>query len=142
MRRFATISLGLALFIAAISCGPSREELQSAARSLVPEGASIVAEVDGQCVELAPAPSCVHIYFVPPTLSMQVRVVEVARRADAAGWTLIDKERLQGGTQLHLEKPDVRAVVSVHRNDEVAACQATPRRQCADTAMVEGDFGL
>src|SRR6266545_1209050 len=41
---------------------PSRSP-PALARSLVPPSSRVIAEVEGECVELAPSPSCVHIYF-------------------------------------------------------------------------------
>jgi hypothetical protein len=141
MRKFAISSMVLAALTGACSAGPSAEELHSAARSLLPDGVSTVAEVEGLCVELAPAPSCVHIYFVPATRSMPGRIAEIENLAVDAGWTVVRKEPLPGGTQLQLEKPRVQAMIYLQPSDDVTACQSSPRRRCADAVLVEGNFG-
>lgn len=142
MRRHSAISIVLAALVGACSGGPSGEELHARARSLLPEAASTVAEVEGQCVELAPSPSCVHIYFVPAVSSMRERVADAERLAAVSGWTLSRKESLPGGTQLQLHRSTVDASIFLQPPEEVVACRSAPRKGCADAVLVEGEFGI
>jgi len=90
-------------------------------------------------VELAPDPSCVHVYFLGPEASLSDRVAAVERRALGAGWRLIDKESLLGGTHLLLEMTAMKASVMIRSGE---TCGSIEPRDCADAAFVEGDFGL
>jgi hypothetical protein len=66
--------------------GPGRGELHAAAHSLLPPHADVVEEVEGDCVELAPSPSCVHLAFTSK-LSLTERTAAVREAARGAGWT-------------------------------------------------------
>jgi hypothetical protein len=133
---------GALCFILTAGCsGPGRDTLRSAARSLVPTSATVVREVEGDCVELAPSPSCIHVYFVAGPVGLDPRVASVERRATEAGWDIERTERLPGGTQLDLRRGDLGATVHIRLAEERSRCGAEPRTGCADVILVEGEYG-
>lgn len=116
--------------------GPSRAELQDGARSLVPSRSAVVEEVEGDCVELARSPSCVHIYFIlGETLDARTKIVEDAARE--SGWSRTRHEAFPGGNQLRYRRGRLKAVVSLLSDERSASCRDDPRRDCADVVMVE-----
>jgi hypothetical protein len=83
------LTVGAALVVlSAAGCGqPSGADLHSAARSLVPPGATIVLEKDAGCVEGARSPSCVEVYFrLPPSSPLAERLALFLANAQRHGW--------------------------------------------------------
>jgi hypothetical protein len=135
MARFAL--LAASGFLAGCSLlGPSRADLHAAARSLVPRGATVIEEVEGDCVELARSPSCVHIYF-DDGASLGERTATVRRLALEAGWRETSAEALAGGHDLRFERRRLRAFVSLKRQQSGRAWRTASRRERADVVMVE-----
>jgi hypothetical protein len=132
--------LALVLALAGAGCWPHRvrgDQLRDGARSLLPPAATVVAEEEGDCVELAPSPSCVHLYFAPERGSLEERVGSVEERARAGGWALERKEFLAGGGNLRFRRGDLRAVVYVWAEQRAGPCRERPHRDCADAILVE-----
>lgn len=127
------------LALASGCIGPSADELHGAARSLAPSGSNVVEEVEGDCVELARSPSCVHIYFVPARASLDERVAAAQETARAAGWDDIRTEIFSGGAQLRFRRGRLAAVVNVWAEERAARCREAPSKDCADSAFVEPD---
>jgi hypothetical protein len=115
----------------------SKRELRSAARSLVPPGARVVDEVEGDCVELARSPSCVHIYFTQDGTPVEARTESLRALARETGWTEVDAEVLPGGNDLRFERRRLKAFVSLRRDDMSTAPAEGPERERADVVMVE-----
>jgi hypothetical protein len=80
--------------------GSSVESLRDAARSLVPPGSRVVEEVEGDCVELARSPSCVHIFYVAEALPLANRV----RATEKSGWETTSHEFLAGSADLRFRR--------------------------------------
>jgi hypothetical protein len=133
------ISGAISILFTLTSCSlsaPSRNELVNGARSLVPSGSDVLREEEADCVELAPSPSCVHIYFVADETMVSARIEAVDQRAQGSGWTSIKRENLPGGSQLRYRREDLGAVVSLW-NRRALKCRKAPHR-CADVIAVEG----
>jgi hypothetical protein len=138
--RSATARLLLASAVLALTSGcigPSGRELHEAARSLVPARSDVVEEVEADCVELARSPSCVHIYFLAPTLARDERAKAVQNAARAAGWEAVRAETFVGGTQLRFRRRGLRAVVNIWPEERARDCRDAPAKDCADSAFVE-----
>src|SRR5829696_10113902 len=73
-------------------------ELRSGAFSLLPPGSSIVEKVEGDCVELAPTPSCMHVYFLAPPVALGHRTRLVDAVAATSGGSAFDSRPFQAGT--------------------------------------------
>lgn len=112
-------------------------ELRDGAHSLVPPGSRTVEEVEGDCVELASSPSCVHVYYVPEELPLAERVSAVERAADTGGWELTSKEFLPGGANLRFRRDGLEAIVFIWAGERSAPCRDAPDKECADVIMVE-----
>ena len=138
-RNICTLIGGSLLLLIASSCSTvNREELVQGARSLVPPHSSVLREHEGDCVELAPSPSCVHIYFLHRAVRLRLRMEAIDDQARASGWTRTSREILPGGSQLRYQRGDVGAVVNLWMNQRTLACREKQRSSCADSIMVEG----
>jgi hypothetical protein len=143
VRADATVMrVALTLWAAALLVGcsagwTSGGELRDGAFSLVPPQSSIVEEVAADCVELAPSPSCVHLYFLaPPTpLERRTRLVEAA--AATSGWERIRLETFPGGNIAHYRRGGFDARVYLRTDEATRRCRRAPHRDCADAIMVE-----
>ena len=127
----------LAALAGVSACGPSRDDLRDGALSLIPPGSTTVKVIEGDCVELARSPSCVHIYYVRAG-TLEGRTTAVQRAARDAEWTRTLYDVLPGGTQLGFLRDRLRAAVFLELDHSAAACRRDPKRQCADVVMVEG----
>lgn len=126
--------------VLAACVGAGEQELRNGARSLVPRSSVIVAEEAGDCVELAPSPSCVQVYFVMEEIDLKARGDSVVRTSRAAGWVLDSRETFPGGMDLRLHTAALTAFVSLSDIDQARACMAEPSRRCADVVIVEGIY--
>jgi hypothetical protein len=117
--------------------GGNADELREGVRSLVPRGSRVVANVEGDCVELARSPSCIHIYFIADALPLNDRVTAVEDAAEAGGWSATKKEFLPGGANLRFRRRDIEAVVYIWREERALRCREAPARECADAIFVE-----
>jgi hypothetical protein len=136
--RAVAVALGVVLLASGCLFGRARErDLRDAARSLLPPGASVVVEEAGDCVELAPSPSCVHVWFVTEPGPLPHRVRAVRERADAAGWELERDELLAGGANVRFRRGRLRASVYLSREERAGPCREAPHKDCADAILVE-----
>ncbi len=138
-RRFVWV-LSIIALSAESACallGPTRGELRDGAFSLVPSGSTIVKVVEADCVELAPSPSCVHIYFVRVG-TLDARTAADEKAAHGAQWTRTLYDVLPGGNQLGFRRGRLRASVFLSPAENAARCRNDPKRRCADVVMVEG----
>jgi hypothetical protein len=137
----SVVGLALALVLVASGCWPFRaaraDELREGAKSIVPAATSVVVEEEGDCVELAPSPSCVHVYFVAERGSLPERVRSVEAAARTGGWELASKEFLPGGANLRFARGRLTAVVYLWREERAARCREKPEKDCADVVFVE-----
>jgi hypothetical protein len=116
--------------------GPSAKELHEAARSLLPPGSEVVAEEEGDCVELARSPSCVQIYFIPSDAARGAPASAVLDVARDTGWKRVGAETFAGGSSLRFQRRRLKAYVSVGRSHDVVRCRQAPK-ECADFISVE-----
>jgi hypothetical protein len=118
MRFVHAIIVGLLLAgCAANPFSADPEELRAAARSLVPAGASVATSKDGACIEVRSFPSCVMISLEVEPGSWRARERAVGRAAAANGWDSTERGGGEGGTILHYERGDLRAVVLVRARE-------------------------
>ena len=132
--------MAVAVVLVASGCwfGRGREEqLREAARSLLPPGASVVVEEAGDCVELAPSPSCVHIWFVTAKTPLPARVRAVRERAAAGEWELEREEFLAGGASIRFRRRGMMATAHLWREWRAGPCREAPHKDCADAVFVE-----
>ena len=137
MRVRAILIVFAAVLAGCSGTAASRDELVNGARSLVPAGSSVVEEVEGDCVELAPSPSCVHIYFFPREKPIGRRTKAVEKAAGAAGWERGGLEAFPGGNIVHYRRDGLGATVYLRADDLAESCRRHPQRDCADAVMVE-----
>jgi hypothetical protein len=137
----ATNAVLLASVLAATGCSTHRSrgnDLQNAAHSLLPEQSRVLLEELGNCIELAPTPSCVQIYLLVDHVSLPGPVRAVDERARAAAWELRRKETLAGGVELRFRRGRFQAIVTLRteyyrRN----GCDQTHAKECGDVISVE-----
>jgi hypothetical protein len=105
---------------------PSTQELRSLTQSLVPTGARIVAQEDGECIQVAPQPSCVTVFFVLPGRSLAQRVDAVSSHAEAGGWSERDRSDGPGGATLYYRRPGLTASVALILRPKVSCAGRSP----------------
>jgi hypothetical protein len=135
-RRIVVAALLLGMSAVAVSaCAydtepePSTQELRSLTRSLVPTGARIVAQQDGECIQVVPQPSCVSVFFELRGQSLSQRVDAVAAHARAEGWTERDRSDGPGGVTLYYRRPGLTASVALILRPKVS-CAGRPPSDC------------
>src|SRR5215211_129517 len=136
--------LGAIVVLVALSgcAGPREEELRVGALSLIPPQSAILKEHPGDCVELAPSPSCIRVHFVAAQVGLEQRTAALIETATQSGWVLDSRELLPGGTDLRFHREDLKAFVSLETHDQAERCPADSTLECADTVIVEGDYGV
>ncbi len=112
------------------------DELHALARSLVPPSSRVIAEVEGECVELAPSPSCVHIYFTGSR--GEEDPADVLRQAARAhGWHETLAQHRAGGTWLQFERRGYDAWAVIWIDSIANPCRSgASARKCADELQV------
>lgn len=111
------------------------EELSRQAQTLVPESAEVVEISEGACVQIDGNPACARIFLVSDG-DEEERADEFERTAEAAGWEVVERERMGGGTALELERRGYRAIAAVWRT----SCPADDvDLACADEIQVIED---
>lgn len=98
-------------------------------RSLVPAGAEILAQEDGECIQVAPQPSCVTVFFALPGRSVQQRAAAVSDLARADGWAERDRSEGSGGAFLQYRRTGHTANVGLVRGP-AASCGGRPLSEC------------
>jgi hypothetical protein len=135
--------VAIIVLVALAACGgPGDEELRDGALSLIPPHSAILKERPGDCIELAPSPSCVRVHFVATQIGLERRTAAVIKTATESGWMLDGRELLPGGMDLRFNRGDLKAFVSLGTDDQAERCASNGTLQCADTVHVEGDYGV
>ena len=81
------LSIAAVCMLLASGCGqPSPGDLHQAAHSLVPQGATVLLEKDGGCVEGARFPSCVEVFFRVEHRTLGERLDLFIANAEQHGW--------------------------------------------------------
>jgi hypothetical protein len=95
--------------------GQRRATLRARASEILPARARIRTFGYGDCVELAPGPSCARVVFDLGERDSKRRAEEVRRAAQAHGWEVTRSDDAQGGWSLFLERDGFRAYVVLWR---------------------------
>jgi hypothetical protein len=109
--------------------GQRREALRARAREILPAHAKIRTFGYGDCVELAPSPSCARVVFSLHQHSSERRAQQVREAARAHGWTVTRADDAQGGWNLFLKRKGYTAFVALWRPEAYGVnCRSNRRR--------------
>ena len=101
---------------ACLQTGEQRKaELKRRADEILPSEARMVVMGYGDCVELAPSPSCSKVVFEMDELDSARRAALVREEARGNGWTVTHSDGAQGGWSVFLKKDEFTAVVFLWR---------------------------
>jgi hypothetical protein len=112
------------------------DELSAQAQTLIPEAAEVVNVTEGACVQIDGNPACARIFLTSDT-DEEERADELVRTAEAAGWTVAERERQGGGTALEFEREGYRAIAVVW---STPCPEGEADEACADEIQVIEDF--
>jgi hypothetical protein len=125
-KRRSRVSAGVALVLlsaffalgvdACLQTGEQRKaELKRRADEILPSEARVLVMGYGDCVELAPSPSCSKVVFEMNELDSARRAALVREEARRNGWTVTHSDDAQGGWSVFLKKDEFTAVVFLWR---------------------------
>jgi hypothetical protein len=77
--------------------GQRKAELERRADEILPSEARVLVMGYGDCVELAPSPSCSKVVFEMDELDSARRAALVREEAERNGWTVTHSDDAQGG---------------------------------------------
>jgi hypothetical protein len=119
--------------------GQRRETLRARVHEIVPGGAHIRALGYGDCVELAPSPSCARAVFELPARDSARRAQLVRAQAETHGWTVTHEDNAEGGWSLFLKRPGYTAFVVLWRSNlYVKNCHVRrPPDECFNTVNLQ-----
>jgi hypothetical protein len=101
---------------ACLQTGEQRKaELKRRADEILPDEARVLVMGYGDCVELAPSPSCSEVVFEMDELDSARRAERVREEARRNGWTVTHSDDVQGGWSVFLKKDGFTAVVFLWR---------------------------
>jgi hypothetical protein len=92
-----------------------RTELKRRADEILPSEARVLVMGYGDCVELAPSPSCSQVVFEMDEDDSARRAARVREEARGNGWTVTHSDDAQGGWSVFLKKDEFTAVVFLWR---------------------------
>jgi hypothetical protein len=95
--------------------GQRKAELERRADEILPSEARVLVMGYGDCVELAPSPSCSKVVFEMDELDSARRAALVREEAERNGWTVTHSDDAQGGWSVFLKKDEFTAVVFLWR---------------------------
>jgi hypothetical protein len=115
LKRRARVSAGVALVLVSAffalgvdAClqteDQRRTELKRRADEILPSEARVLVIGYGDCVELAPSPSCSKVVFGMDELDSARRAALVREEARRNGWTVTHSDDAQGGWSVFLKK--------------------------------------
>jgi hypothetical protein len=119
-----TPSIGLLLLVAFLGLGVDaclqtegqrRGELQKRADEILPASAQVRSLGYGDCVELAPSPSCAKVIFELPERDSARRAALVRDTAVGHGWIVTHTDDAEGGWSVWLKRDGFTAVVFLWR---------------------------
>jgi hypothetical protein len=93
--------------------GARSPELYARAYSLLPASARTLLRYTGDCIPLAPSPSCADLYFALPHTTYRQREEIMKRKAALSGWRLTRTQRGPGGLQLFYRRANYTATVAL-----------------------------
>jgi hypothetical protein len=104
-----------------------RTEFERRADEILPSEARVLVMGYGDCVELAPSPSCSKVVFEMDELGSARRAALVREEARRNGWTVTHSDDAQGGWSVFLKKDEFSAVVFLWRPEVYDVdCKAHP----------------
>jgi hypothetical protein len=107
--------------------GQRKAELERRADEILPSEARMLVMGYGDCVELAPSPSCSKVVFEMDELDPAHRAALVREEARRNGWTVTHSDDAQGGWSVFLKKDEFSAVVFLWRPEVYEVdCKAHP----------------
>jgi hypothetical protein len=126
LKRRARVSAGVALVLVSAffvlgvdACLQTEEqrktELKRRADEILPSEARVLVMGYGDCVELAPSPSCSKVVFEMDELDSAHRAALVREEARGNGWRVTHSDDAQGGWSVFLRKDEFSAVVFLWR---------------------------
>jgi hypothetical protein len=126
LKRRARVSAGVTLVLvsaffalgvdACLQTGEQRKaELKRRADEILPSEARVLVMGYGDCVELAPSPSCAKVVFEMEEDDSARRAARVRVEARGNGWTVTHSDDAQGGWSVFLKKDEFTAVVFLWR---------------------------
>jgi hypothetical protein len=120
--------------------GQRETELRERAEEILPPGARVRVLGYGDCVELAPSPSCATVVFELDETDSGRRAALVRAEARRNGWTVTHSDDAQGGWSVFAKRDEFTAVVFLWRPEVYDVdCErqpdprAEPQRFCFNT---------
>jgi hypothetical protein len=95
--------------------GQRKTELRNRADEILPSEARVLVMGYGDCVELAPSPSCSKVVFEMDAVDSAERAARMREEATGNGWTVTHSDDAQGGWSVFLKKDEFTAVVFLWR---------------------------
>jgi hypothetical protein len=95
--------------------GQRKAELRERAEEILPPGARVRVLGYGDCVELAPSPSCATVVFELDEPDSGRRAALVRDEARRNGWTVTHSDDAQGGWSVFAKRDEFTAVVFLWR---------------------------
>src|SRR4051812_12721724 len=108
-----------------------RATLRARAKEILPPTATIRSLGYGECVELAPSPSCARVVFVLHARDSSQRAESVRAAAEHHGWEVTRSNDAEGGWSLFLKRKGFTAFVVLWRPERY------PRANCRDNGRRE-----
>jgi hypothetical protein len=131
-----TRSIGLLLLVGFLGLGGDaclqtegqrRAELEKRTEEILPESAQVRVLGFGDCVELAPSPSCARVLFELPERDSARRAALVRDSAERHGWIVTHTDDAEGGWSVWLKRNEFTAVVFLWRPEVYEAdCGGEP----------------
>jgi hypothetical protein len=120
-----------------------KDELRDRAEELLPPGARIRVIGYGDCVELAPSPSCAQVVFEMKERDSAARAASVRAEAERNGWRITHSGDAEGGWSVFARREGFTAVAFFWRPEVygVDCEQPDPRSEndkfCFNTLNIE-----
>jgi hypothetical protein len=92
-----------------------KTDLEERAEEILPPGARLLVIGYGDCVELAPSPSCAGVIFELDEPDSGRRATLVREEAERNGWTVTHSDDAEGGWSVFLKRDEYTAVVFLWR---------------------------
>ena len=116
--------------------GQRKSDLRERAEEILPASATILDVGYGDCVELAPSPSCAQIVFEMSERDSGERAAVLRDEARRNGWTITHSDDAQGGLSVFAKRGEYTAVAFLWRREVYEVdCAGEP-----DPAIDENKF--
>ena len=95
--------------------GQRKADLRERAEELLPASATVLDVGYGECVELAPSPSCAQVVFEMSERDPGRRAAVLRDEARRHGWTITHSDDAQGGWSVFAKRDEYTAVAFLWR---------------------------